>query len=97
MAKTRIGGSRRKSRHKLRKNVKQRGKVSLTRFLQIFKVGDRAQLSAESAYHKGLYHMRFHGKVGTVTEQRGACYMIKIQDKNKAKELVVHPVHLKKL
>lgn len=97
MTKSRIGGLRRKSRHKMRKNVKAHGKLSLTRFLQTFTIGQRAQLVAEPAYHKGLYHMRFHGKMGTIKEQRGQCYIVTIQDKNKAKDLVVHPVHLKRI
>lgn len=81
----------------MRKHVKAHGKISLVRFLQTFGVGDKTQLVAEPAYHKGLFHMRFYGKMGTIKAQRGQCYIVSIQDKNKQKDLIVHPVHLKKL
>ena len=52
---TRIGGFRRKTRHKLKKTVRTRGKLSLTRFLQSFVAGEKVVLSAEPAYQKGMY------------------------------------------
>lgn len=93
----RIGGSRRKSRHKLKKNMRAKGKLSLRRFFQKLEEGVKVVLNSESSYHKGSYHMRHHGKIGTVTGKNGNCYKVQIKDINKEKTLVVHPVHLKKL
>jgi large subunit ribosomal protein L21e len=93
----RIGTVRRKTRHKLGKSYRQKGKISITSYLQNFKHGDRIQLAAESALQKGMYHARFYGKVGTVKGRKGKCYEISISDKGKEKTLIVHPIHLKRL
>jgi large subunit ribosomal protein L21e len=93
----RIGGFRRKTRMKFRKNITSRGKISLTQFFQEFDASDRVVLKAEPAYQKGLYFPRFHGKSGIVEGRQGDCYKVAIKDMGKAKTLIVHPVHLKKL
>ena len=92
----RIGGIRRKTRYKLRKEKRSRGKISITRYFQSFNVGDRVYLSAESAVQKGMYHPRFMGRAGTINGKRGRCYEVLINDLGKEKTLVIHPVHLKK-
>ena len=92
----RTGGPRRGSRSKLKKNIKQRGKISLTRFFQKFVEGDRVILVAEPAVHKGMYHPRHHGRQGIVQKKRGDCYEVLVKDINKEKKFIVHPVHLKK-
>ena len=91
----RVGGFRRNTRYKLRKNVRQRGKISLRRFLQSFEVGDTVRLAAEPAYQKGMYFPRFYGKFGVVSKKVGSCYEVQIKD-GKTKTVVVHPVHLTK-
>lgn len=92
----RIGGVRRKTRYKFRKQKRSRGKISVTRYLQNFAVGDRIYLGVESAVQKGMYHPRFMGKTGTIAGKRGKCYTVTIDDMGKEKTLVVHPVHLRK-
>jgi len=78
------------------KSLKEKGKMSLDRFFQIFKVGDRVVLKAESAFQKGLYHPRFHGKSGLVQKKTGRCYEILISDQGKQKTVVTYPIHMKK-
>ena len=92
----RIGGSRRKTRYKLKKEIRQKGKISLTNYFQSFKIGDKVYMSAEPAVQKGFYHPRFFGKSGIITAKRGACYQIRIEDGGKQKTLLAHPVHLKR-
>jgi len=92
----RTGGFRRKTRAKLKKNVRDRGKISIRRYSQIFNSGDRVILYAEPAVQKGMYFPRFYGRCGTVTGKRGKCYEVSIKDGGKEKTLIVHPVHLKK-
>ncbi len=93
----RIGTSRRKTRHKFRKNIAKKGKISITRYFQKFEKGDQVILKAEPSVHKGLYFPRFHGKVGIIKNSRGTCYELMIKDFKKEKTLLVHPVHLKKV
>ena len=93
---TRNGGFRRKTRSKLKKHYSQKGKVSIRRFLQTFKEGDKAFLAAEPAYQKGMYLPRFHGHIVTIKGKKGRCYVVTFKDVNKQKDIIVHPVHLRK-
>ncbi len=90
------GGFRRKTRHKLGKDVNDKGKVSIRKFFQEFVQGDRVILKAEPAYQKGMYYPRFHGKSAFVLNKKGQCYEVLIKDGGKEKMLIVHPVHLKR-
>ena len=93
---TRIGGARKRSRHKMKKERRKKGKISMTNYFQELKKGDKVVLKAEPAYQKGMYCLRFHGKIATVGSRVGKCYEVSIKD-GKMKKLVVHPVHLKKV
>ena len=92
----RKGGIRRKTRYKFSKEKRSRGKISITKYLQSFVVGDQVYLHVEPAVQKGMYHHRFMGKAGLVKGKRGRCYEISINDKGKEKMLIVHPIHLKR-
>ena len=91
----RIGGIRRKTRYKLRKEKRKRGKISLSNYFQSFNVGDRVSLGAEPAVQKGSYNFRFMGKAGVIIGKRGNCYEVSIKDGGKEKMLIVHPIHLR--
>ncbi len=94
----RVGTSRTKTRHKFARALRERGKVFITRFIQKFEVGDKVVLKADSSYQKGLYHARFHGRIGTIKGKRGKSYLVEVTDgPNKKKTLIVAPVHLKRL
>ena len=62
------------------KNIKQKGKISITSFLRDFNDGDKVCLVAEPAYQKGMYYPRFHGKAGIVVGKKGNCYEVQIKD-----------------
>ncbi len=94
---TRHGGSRYRTRKTFRKNVKEHGKISITRYFQKLQEGDKVLLKAEPGVQTGLYHARFHAYPGIVTGSSGRCYTVSINDQGKRKELIVHPVHLKKM
>lgn len=93
----RIGGFRRKTRHKLQKARRQKGKISITKYFQEFSKGDKVLLKAEPSIHTGMYNPKYHSKVGIIKSKKGSCYNISIKDKSKEKIVVVHPVHLKKV
>jgi large subunit ribosomal protein L21e len=92
----RHGSFRSRTRFKLQKHFKDKGKISLTNFFQTFEVGENVILKAEPAYQKGMYYPRFHGRVGVIDAIRGDCYIVNIEDGKSNKSLIVHPVHLKK-
>ena len=92
----RIGTFRRKTRHKLGKSRRTKGKISLSAYFKEYKIDDKVILKAESSVQKGMYWPRFYGKIGIVKGKQGNCYQILIKDQSKQKTLIVHPVHLKK-
>lgn len=93
----RIGGFRRKTRSKMSKSPRTQGKISLRRYFFKFKDGDKVLLTAEPAIQTGMYFPRFYGKIGVVKGMQGECYKVGIKDGNKAKLVIVHPVHLRKI
>ncbi|MDP2906675.1 MAG: 50S ribosomal protein L21e [Nanoarchaeota archaeon] len=92
----RIGGFRRKTRNKLKKSLRDKGKISINKYFQEFKIGEKVVLKAEPAIQKGMYFPRFHSKTGLIKGKKGSCYEIIIKDGGKAKMLIVHPIHLQK-
>ena len=93
----RLGGFRRKTRSKLRKDPREHGKISISKYLQEFNIDDQVLLKAEPAVQKGMYFPRFHNKAGIIKGKKGVCYQVMIKDGGKEKVLIVHPVHLRRL
>ena len=90
----RIGGARRKSRSKMRKSVSEKGKFYISKYLQKFDIGQKVLLKANSAYQRGIFNLRFYGKIGNVVGNQGNCYKVELKDGGKMKQFVVHPIHL---
>lgn len=94
---TRVGGNRRKTRHVFQTSVREKGKLSIRRYLQDFKAGQRVILKAQPIMQKGLYFRRFHGRSGIVLAKQGNCYKVEVQDADTTKVIIVHPAHLKQV
>ncbi|RJQ16918.1 50S ribosomal protein L21e [Candidatus Woesearchaeota archaeon] len=92
----RKGGYRRKSRHKMSKPLTEKGKISLTKFLQEFTVNEKVYMLMEPGVQKGKYPLRFYGASGIITGKKGRCYEVTIKHMNATRKFIVHPVHLKK-
>ena len=79
-----------------KKKIREKGKLSFTRYFQEFKEGERVsvvrELSATCNFPK-----RLQGKTGVVESQRGKAYFVKINDQNKEKKFLIEPIHLKKI
>ena len=90
----RIGTKMRKTRYLYKKNYREKGKISLSRYFQELQTGDRVSLKADSGVPLGFPFRRFQGFTGQVTGKRGACYAISIRDGGKEKTVYVHPIHL---
>jgi len=87
-------GKRRKSRDKLSKHVRERGKIKIRKWLQSFNVGEYVHIKIDPSVHVGMPHHKFHGRTGIVVGKRGDCYEVKVTDRNKEKLIIVHSVHL---
>ncbi len=92
-----IGGFRRKTRYKLARPRRERGKLSITRIFQKFEAGDKVILEANSFSQRGMYHPREHGKVAVVKEKAGRSYKLSLKEGKKEKNPIVHPMHLRKI
>ena len=76
----RIGSSRRKSRGKYKKTLREKGKTPITKYLKTFKVGEKVLLSIEPAVQKGVFSHKFHGKTGIISKKTGKSYEIQITE-----------------
>ena len=88
-------GFRASTRSLLRKKPRERGKLSVTKLLRQFNIGDKVIVKIDSAVHKGMPHRRFNGKTGTVVGRRGEAYLVKVRNILAWRTIIVHPAHLK--
>ena len=93
---TRKGGARRKTRHLLTKNYRNKGKMSLKAYFRQFETGERVIIKPEPAHQNGSCHRRYFGKNALVSKKQGDCYEVTLNVNRKQKKLIMHPVHLKK-
>ena len=57
----RIGGIRRKTRYKLKKTRKLKGKLSLGKYLEEYNPGDKVMLRADPTVQEGMMNPKFRG------------------------------------
>lgn len=79
-----------------RKKIRTRGKLSLSKYFQEFKEGDRVGIVREHSENP-QFPKRIQGITGIVQGARGAAYIVKIKEGNKEKIHIIKPVHLKKI
>ena len=84
-------------RRMLTRKPRNKGKVSIVKQLKSFKIGDNVLVKVEPMIKENLIHKRFMNKSGVIIEKRGKAYRVRINDLNKKKDVLVMPVHLKKL
>ena len=93
----RTGRFRYKTRHKLRKKPRDRGKLPITRTLNVFNIGDKVRIIQDPSQHKGMPHPRFKNFVGVIKKKQGSAYLVEIKDIKKIKQILTKAVHLRKL
>ncbi|MEE9152298.1 MAG: 50S ribosomal protein L21e [Thermoplasmata archaeon] len=89
-------GTRSKTRQLLRKRPRQKGLPNVTRVLQTFEEGEKANVIIDPSVHKGQPHRRFYGLTGTIVGKQGRAYLVEVNAGNKKKTLIVWPEHLRK-
>ena len=78
------------------KKIREKGKIKLSEYFKKLDNGDRVCIVQE----KGIsfsFPKRLQGKTGIVQSSRGNFKIVKLNDGNKEKIFIVHPVHLKKI
>jgi large subunit ribosomal protein L21e len=89
-------GIRSKSRHILRKKPRDRGNSTITRTLSQFEDGSSVNIVIDPSSHKGMPHIRFHGKTGKIEGKQGESYIVGINEGKKHKTLIIKPEHLRR-
>jgi len=72
-------GTRKKSRYKLKKSIRERGISPPSRVVQEFKAGQRVHIDIDPGVHKGMPHPKFQGRTAKVLGQRGRAYILEIK------------------
>ena len=93
----RIGTSRRKTRRLYAVPEKDKGKISIRRYLQRFVEAEKVFIGVDPAVHRALPYRRFVGKSGMVLGMQGDVYRVQINDGGKSKIVLVHPAHLRRM
>lgn len=78
------------------KKIREKGKISLSKYFQEFKKGDRVAVVRELSV-RASFPERLQGRTGIVDGKRGRSYITKIKDQNKEKTFIIQPIHLKKI
>ena len=79
-----------------RKDNRQKGKLSLSRYFQKLSPGDSVAVVRELAIPFG-YLKRIQGRPGVVKAKRGSAFEVRVKELNKPKTYFIQPVHLKKI
>jgi large subunit ribosomal protein L21e len=89
-------GLRSRSRQILRKRPRDRGVSSISRTLRKYDEGESVNIVIDSAVHKGMPHIRFHGYTGKIKGKQGNSYIVGVTVGKKQKTLVIRPEHLRR-
>ncbi len=79
-----------------RKNIRERGKVSFSKYFQEFENGESVAVIKEQSLASS-FPERLQGRTGVVEGKRGKSVMVKIKDQAKEKQFLIEPIHLKKI
>jgi len=91
------GGFRSRTRYKLAKKKRNRGKVNINKLLQVFKIGEKVRIVQEPAVHKGMPHPRLKNNVGIIKKKQGKAYIVETKELSKEKKVIANAIHLRRL
>ncbi len=80
-----------------RKRIRQKGKVSFSKYFQRFVSGDQVALVMDLGVQSPGFPKRMQGRTGKVVEKRGRAYVVEVYDFDSAKQFMVKPVHLRRI
>jgi large subunit ribosomal protein L21e len=90
-------GTRSRTRYKYRRPLRSRGLSPISRSLQQFNVGEKANIVVDPSIHKGQPHARYHGLTGTIIGTQGRAYQVEVTAGRTQKVVIVLPEHLRKV
>lgn len=87
-------GERRKTRYKLKKDVRAKGLSPVSRAIQEFEIGQAVHIKLDPSVQRGMANPKFHGRTGKVIGLRGRAYILEVADGNAKKQVILYPEHL---
>lgn len=79
-----------------RRNIRERGKLQLSKYFQEFKEGERVAVVRNLSF-PAAFHKRLQGCSGNVIGRRGRACVVEIKIGTQMKKYIIPIVHLKKL
>ncbi len=80
----------------IKKQVRAKGKIQLSKWFQSLKEGDSVAVVREPSVD-AYFPERLQGRTGIVIGKRGRAYMVRIMENDKEKKFIIEPVHLKRI
>ena len=81
---------------RMKKSVREKGKVRLSRYFKKFGDGDSVAIVIDAGI-RASFPKRLRGMSGKVAGSRGKFKLVEIKDGGKLKTFIIHPAHLRKL
>jgi large subunit ribosomal protein L21e len=78
------------------KNLREKGKLKLSRYFQELEAGDRVSVNQELSLQP-RFPKRLQGRTGVIIGKRGHSCIVKIRDQTKEKDFLIAPIHLRKI
>ena len=79
-----------------RKNIKEHGKLRLSRYFQEFENGEKVAVVREQSLNP-KFPIRIQGRNGIIIGKKGAAYIVKIKEGGLEKDHIIAPIHLIKI
>ena len=80
----------------MKKRIRDKGKLKLSRMFQELKEGDKVGVIRELAEKAG-FPKTLQGRTGRISGWRGKACIVSIRSGKKEKTYIIKPIHLKKL
>ena len=87
-------GYRNRTRHVLKKRIREKGLSPINRILMDYAVGQKVTIKIDPSTVKGMPHRRFQGRTGTVIEKRGRAWVINMHMGGYEKIVIARPEHV---
>ena len=78
------------------KRIRNKGKIKFSEYFKKISDGERVAVVKEPSI-ASVFPERILGRTGVVEGSRGVYKVVKLNEGNKAKTFIIHPIHLKRL
>jgi ribosomal protein L21E len=80
----------------MKKPMKERGKIRMSKYFQKFEKGDMVSVIREPSIAAN-FPERIQGRTGMIEGKVGRSYFVRVRQKSTDKRFIIEPIHLKKI